>query len=349
MNIDILYVACIRKKYKILSLILTDYSQNDGSSEGLSITVDCTNNIYVTGQFDTTIIFGEYELNPLPNAIFNLFIAKANTNGDWVWAITADTGTNGTTIGNAITVDYENNVYITGYFANVLVIGPSRVQSNGQDTLFIAKANTNGIWQWVSATKTSSIGSSVGNGITVDSQKNVYVTGSITGTSVFGIYPISTAIPSTDSVFVARASSSGEWLSAITVTSTDNNYNSIGRSIALDCRGNVYVTGLFIEDVQFGTGNNISSTVSSIFIAKLSSVINGITGTLQDNVSVGSSVLVCFPSTTIFDYYTNLTPGRYYYIGCNCEVTCCCKCPDRFLGVALTDTTMLTKNKCYNL
>ena len=99
--------------------------------------------------------------DPLPNQnpSFSGFIAKINSVGEWQWAIEiAGAGFNEMTL-----VTGENDhIYLTGYYVDEVTFyqldgTPSTIGPNSDGTLpnsggndsFIAKIDSNGIWQWV--------------------------------------------------------------------------------------------------------------------------------------------------------------------------------------------------------
>lgn len=115
------------------------------SEESRDVATDGSGNIYVTGQFRSSITFGSIPINGPNNA--NVFIAKYDVDGNAVWALSA-----GGTVdehGNGIAVDSNDNVYVTGSFDSPsLPCGPDTLVNSGPDDMFIAKlgpANGNSI------------------------------------------------------------------------------------------------------------------------------------------------------------------------------------------------------------
>ncbi|HNR85275.1 MAG TPA: SBBP repeat-containing protein, partial [Taishania sp.] len=84
------------------------------SDEGYSITVDNQGNSYITGYFQNTAIFGSTTFTS--NGYYDIFIAKLDANGNYLWAKKA--GGNSEDVGSSIAVDSQGNSYVTGYFNN---------------------------------------------------------------------------------------------------------------------------------------------------------------------------------------------------------------------------------------
>lgn len=102
-----------------------------------------------------------------------------------------------------------------------------------------------------------------GESLAVDSSGNVYVTGFFQSTATFGTGSLSSAGGS--DIFVAKYTNTGilQWVQKAGGTGMD-----IGRDIAVDATGNVYVTGHFQNTFNFGTTSLTSSGGSDIFVAK---------------------------------------------------------------------------------
>lgn len=91
-----------------------------GNDEGTSISVDASGNVFTTGWFRVTTDFdpgvGTFNLTALATA--DIFISKLNSVGNFVWA--GQIGSTGAqSIGQGITVDASNNLYLTGFFTGI--------------------------------------------------------------------------------------------------------------------------------------------------------------------------------------------------------------------------------------
>lgn len=116
-----------------------------------------------------------------------------------------------------------------------------------------------------------------GHAVVRDLSGNIYVTGRFSGTadfdpSVKGIANLTSSESSSD-VFIAKYKASGQYVWAVRF---GNSNGEAGVALAVDTRGNVYVTGHFQETVDFDPSDMGTDTLTStgswnIFIAKFNS------------------------------------------------------------------------------
>jgi len=148
-----------------------------------------------------------------------------------------------------VAVDASGNVYIAGHADGTIDFGGSPLTGAG---LFVASFTPDGAHRW---SKRISAYNSTINGIAVDSNGNVYVTGYFHLTIDLGGGPV-TAKGGTD-VFVASLTSKGahRWSKAFgsAVGSSLSDYD-YGQAIAADASGNVHVTGNHAGPIDFGGG-----------------------------------------------------------------------------------------------
>jgi len=128
----------------------------------------------------------------------------------------------------------------------------------------VLKLNSSGTFQWVNTYGGTS--ADVGEGITVDSSGNPYITGWFRETVDFGGGNVTSA--GNLDIFVLKLNSSGtfQWVNTYGGTTSD-----IGYDITVDSSGNSYITGSFEGTVDFGGGNVTSAGTNDIFVLKLNS------------------------------------------------------------------------------
>jgi hypothetical protein len=130
-------------------------------SLGNSLALDCSNNVFVTGESASGQYVGAY------------CTCKINTAGAYVWTngypyiptLTHQSTT--TNAATSIAVDHLNNVYVTGY---------SEGTNSGLDIVTI-KYDNNGNQIWLQRYNGPGNGDDEGNAIAVDANGNVYVAG----------------------------------------------------------------------------------------------------------------------------------------------------------------------------
>jgi hypothetical protein len=276
---------------------------------GYGIATDKVNNIYVTGVINVSSLIQSYSTisngRIITSTFGNLvgrggndcFVAKYNSSGVAQWGTTI--GNTSGDIGYGITTDMNNNIYVTGSFANSSFIGSYSTISSGiiitstfgrllgdttfNSDIFIAKYNSSGIAQWATNIG-GSLSGEVGYGISTDMNNNVYVTGIINSSSFIKSYStVSSGIIITSTFgrlvgrgsfdcFVAKYNSSGvaQWATNIGDVRVDS-----GNGITVDMSGNVYVTG----NSNVSCLVNMYSTVSSGII--ITSTFGRLIGTLS--------------------------------------------------------------------
>lgn len=192
----------------------------------------------------------------------------------------------------AITSDDANNTYNTGRFQGTVDFDPSasttNLQSNGGSDIFIAKYADNGDLIWAKGIG-GTTSSDLGRSLAIDSENNIYISGTFGGTVDFDPGTSSTNLTATGAdAFVAKYDSSGAFL---WVTQFGGSNNEEGRSITIDKADNIYLTGNFSGSLTYqlnSTNTTLNSSGSDdIFNAKLDSTgkiiwVHKIGGTSSD-------------------------------------------------------------------
>jgi len=187
----------------------------NGYDYAYAMTIDRSGNTYVTGQAYTGV----------NNDCTTI---KYNSNGDTVWVRNYNGPGNNTDMGNAIAVDREENVYITG----------ATYGSVNKYDIVTIKYDSAGVQQWASRYDGPGHGSDEGIAIAVDTSGNVYVTGDSPGTSGSDDYVTIKYNSTGDTLWSARYNGPGA-------------YHDDPHALAIDNSGNVYVTG---QSSGSGTG-----------------------------------------------------------------------------------------------
>jgi len=234
------------------------------ADSGYGIAVDASGNSYVTGYFRSGVYmedgatFGSFYL--LGYGLNDIFVAKLDSSGNWLWVRNA--GSSANEFGYGIAVDASGNSYVIGSFGNYAVFGSTVLTGSGGADIFITKLDSSGYWLW--AKNAGGTSDDYGNGIAVDDSGNSYVIGDFYSNATFG----STTLTSNGGydIFIAKLDSSGNWLWAQNAGGT---YHDYGYGIAVDASGNTYVTGGFEGTATFGSTTLTSNGGYDIFIAKL--------------------------------------------------------------------------------
>jgi len=174
-----------------------------GASDDWSYRVitDSTGNIYVTGLFRTAATFGPYHLTAVEGFYAEVFVAKLNNMGIWLWARQAG-GYNVISCSD-IVMDSEGNLHVAGGFTGQAKFGTITKNSSGSNDIFVAKINPAGTWLAVQSA--GGPGFDIAYAMAIDSANNIYVTGYFAINSTFGNNPILYSQGGKD-IFVARMS-----------------------------------------------------------------------------------------------------------------------------------------------
>ena len=203
-----------------------------GYEHGLSADTDSSGNIYVTGYTNGALDGNTY------SGSSDIFLTKYSRDGSKQW--TKQYGSTGTDEGNSVATDNSGNVYITGRTMGAL----DNNDNNGSSDIFLTKFSIAGTKQWTK--QYGSSGADIGYSVASDSNGNIYVVGSTSGT-------------------LGENTSSGE--NDIFITKFDNNGTKLwtkqygsnaadeGRSVVVDPGGNIYIAGFTQGALYENAGN----------------------------------------------------------------------------------------------
>ncbi len=220
--------------------LLTIQFGTTGDDIAYAVAVDSAGNVYIAGSTG-----GNLDGN-ISAGLSDIFLTKFNSAGQKLFTI--QIGTPGIDFARGVAVDASGNIYVTGATEGNL----NGNTSAGLLDIFLTKFNSSG--QRLFTIQIGTPGNDIGYGIALDSSGNVYVTGStdgnLSGTSNGGL-----------DIFLAKFDSSGQNLFT---TQFGTPFDDIGRGVAVDGSGNVYVTG----STGGNLNGNISAGSSDIFLAK---------------------------------------------------------------------------------
>jgi YVTN family beta-propeller protein len=227
-----------------------------GLQYGYSVDVDGAGNSVATGYFQGTVDFGG---GPLTSEGGNdIFVVKFDAAGNHIWS--RSDGGFGHQEAYRVALDAAGNAFVTGTFADTLVIGEDVLVSAGANDIFVAKFDSTGVPVW--SRKFGDLNEQVGYGLDTDGFGNVLVTGYFNGTVDFGGGPLTGDYD----VFVVKFDTAGNhvWSQRF-----GDDSDQFGQGLGVDGAGNVLVTGYFYGDLDFGGGPLTSAGDVDIFVAKL--------------------------------------------------------------------------------
>jgi hypothetical protein len=243
----LLAIFCLSLNAQIPDWQWVESAGGTGSDSGIAISTDINGNVYVTGYFNSpSITFGTTTLTNAGST--NFFIVKFNPSGDVLWAKSA--GGTDSDYSRSISVDANENVYMTGFFDSPsITFGTTTLTNVGYRDIFVVKYSLNGDVLWAkSAGGTKDDKSS---SISIDAIGNVVITGEFSSSSItFETTTLSNTNTYRD-IFIAKYDPNGSLLWAISTGGIKDDYSS---GITTDANGNFYVCGSFESmSITFGT------------------------------------------------------------------------------------------------
>jgi gliding motility-associated-like protein len=182
---------------------------------------------------------------------------------DWLEVGTSQSGQ----YSMAIATDLNNDVVITGYFADSFSIGTHFIpkSTNSSFSTYIIKYDNNGVIKWINTVQHTSIGfgwqACRPATIATDDSNNVYVAGYFIGNLDFGNSVLLSSTAYLNVMYLVKYNSSGVAQWAI---KTGGTATAIPSKIVIDNPGNVFLSFSFTNTVSFqGTTKTISTTTSS--------------------------------------------------------------------------------------
>ena len=237
------------------------------------LSVDFDDDIILTGVFSNTADFnpGAVTMNMTANFGYNIYVEKLDSSGNFIWVKQMES--TGDDESNAICVDSNNDIYITGSFDGTTDFDPGAGFANmigaGGDDIFIQKLDTDGNYEWV-----HQLGNSNNQvGMDIASQDDyIFITGSFQGTLDFDPGAGSTIYTPPAfyaDAFILKLDTSGgfEWAGRVGGPHIDQ-----GNDLAIH-NSSVHVTGEYRQTVDFDPGastyNQTSTAAPDVFVLKL--------------------------------------------------------------------------------
>ncbi|KFC19983.1 T9SS type A sorting domain-containing protein [Chryseobacterium sp. FH1] len=220
-----------------------------------SLAVDAQGNSYATGYFTDNSIFGEelQQTDLTSKGMYDIFISKTSPSGQLLWV----KGIGGTSndYGTSITVDANNNIYVTGIYEETVNFNPGgtaqTLTSHGAQDIFVLKLDPNGNFVW--AKGIGGEGYEETSAVQVSSNGEVYLAGYFSGAVDFDpseAENILTPKGLVDSFFV-KLSNNGDlsWVKTI------GGFLTTTMDMKLQ-NENLYILGNFTETTDFDPDAN---------------------------------------------------------------------------------------------
>ena len=232
-----------------------------------AIELDHEENLFITGSFWNEIIFENDTL--VAEGEYDAYLAKYDNNGHLLWV--KQIGGENRDHGYDITIDNLGNVYLTGCIGGngLSYFGETSVFVYGNTDIFIAKYDNNGNLQWVRSaggnfTSSNPSSKDCGRSVCIDSENNIYLTGSFKDTAFFNndtLYSYGGV-----DIFVAKYNEEGEliWVDNYGSVEADN-----GSVVIIDNNDNLYIEGWFEDTIEIADTVLVLQDGMDNFILKL--------------------------------------------------------------------------------
>ena len=229
------------------------------------LAVDMNGNPLVGGNFYGTADFdpGTGTANLVSNGSSDLFLAKYDPNGNYLWAFGLGGGDRDYV--QEVAVDGNNNPVITGYFRNSTDFNPSGgaiITAQGWDG-YLAKYDPNGNYLW--AFGLGGAGTDNGEGVHVDAANNIYFIGH--GTHTWDMDPSSKQVllsAAYRDAFLAKYDPEGKHLwSGVVGGPVVATYSDAGSAITSSSSGRVAISGYFSGTADFDPSDSVETRTSN--------------------------------------------------------------------------------------
>ena len=222
-------------------------------TEAFDITVDQSNNIYVTGYYSGSIDVGAFNLPD--QAEYNLYVIKLNTSGDYLMAVHyGDEGEY--RIGLKMDIDNNGNIYI---------VGSTQTKTGWRHESIILKYDSNCTLLWEQLHDESINDIKVG-------ETHSYFVGVVEGSYNDGFIDDNVTLNSSNYIsnaFILKSDLSGDFKWGVTAAHVNLMESSYGERLDIDSEENIFMVGFFKEQVDFG--GNILTDATTGYITKCDS------------------------------------------------------------------------------
>ncbi len=236
-----------------------------GWDRGSDVVTDLFSNCYVTGGFQTALLFGGFGGPSLTatggSGDEDIFLVKYTPGGDFIWKTSA--GGEGFDQALALTIDSDSYLYVTGVFNDTAAFDSThQISSQGFNDLFLAKYDTTGKLIWVRGA--GGAGDDGGSDVTTDGDGNIFICGYFSGMAYFEELQVTGG-----GQFIAKYNPDGQirWVKQIDETT------NLAKSLALMPEGDLVVTGVFENTATFGGTVLTGQGQTDVYVTRLDTLM----------------------------------------------------------------------------
>lgn len=212
-----------------------------------SIKVDNQGNCFIIGEYYNSIEFDSTAIIMADNVEGNSFVAKFNSDGNFIWGQTLGSDSGFAVCKNVI-IDSEGNTYISGSYRGTINVGQFTLKTNSknEDNIYFVKYDIDGLPLWVK----QSVGVGEVKGLSFDPIGNLYAVGIFSKSYKFDNITLNSF--GGNDVFILKMNDQGYFLSA----SSFGGQRSDNVSGFKSNTNGMFIVGNFIDKIDFG--NSIS-------------------------------------------------------------------------------------------
>ncbi|WP_437970335.1 SBBP repeat-containing protein [Sorangium sp. So ce260] len=213
---------------------------------------------------DNTIVFGVADCLLCPEQTSHIWLNKYDSKGALIWSKIFPKYPEGP-LPSSVTVDPFDNILITGEFSGTNAFDGDVLTSRGGADVFVVKYTGEGdfVWAW----NYGDVSDQRGASIACDNLGNVILMGTFAGKINFFSEESQQLISGSErNIYIAEFSSAGRPLWS---KSFESSSEAWGSDVAVDKDGNIFVTGAFNGQIDFGGENLISQGEYDIHVVKL--------------------------------------------------------------------------------
>lgn len=237
-----------------------------GSDNTRIICLDSLGYIYIVGTFNNTFTAGNIKISS--QGMTDAFIAKLNPNGEFIWL--QQLKSNGDVSFSRVASDGFNYIYVNGKIsANASIDGHQLDRGNGRTNPILLKLNLDGKLIWGHSFYFSGTNQCHTNGLSIDENHNIYITGYLDRGSI--IFNNGISLSTNDNrtgTFVAKFDSNGicQWANPI------YDYDGVMYNHNVEVfKNDVFISGEFTRGISFNkNATYISKGEADVFLAKYS-------------------------------------------------------------------------------
>ncbi len=271
------------------------------SDRGLDLTVTPNgNNIYVCGHFAGSADFGPYSLNTDGSWDSDVFVAKLDSSGNWLWAVQA--GGDNYDDAKTLCLGAGGDIFIAGVCSSGAYFGPAYMAYGCK---YIAKLFPDGSW-FGAAPVQGSYDFDDDMSLCAGPDGCFYLAGPYHNTAQFGQNITLTSTATGKDTFVAKFDANGYWQWA---ADSDALGTCLPKDICFqgdDC----YLTGCYEGTVYFGSCPPLTYNLSSdVFVAKIDSSGNWIWAISGggDDADIGNAICANSNGVVVTGAFTGTT------------------------------------------